>query len=244
MSSLLSTFNLSTGRKYLMGLSGLFLCLFLVEHLYTNLLLYVGDGGALFEETSHSMVNNIFIRIIEIVLFAAIIIHVYEALVLTRQNAAARPVKYAVNKSESNSSWYSRNMGLTGSVIFFFLVVHLKTFFVPYRVTHTIGGEGQESVAYEVTEVFGNVWYSALYLVAAILLAFHLNHGFQSAFQSLGANNKKYAPLLRNFGTGFAVIMGIGFASFPILFYLAELNGWDILNWNNCAAAASEFCHH
>ena len=238
MSSLLSTFSLSTGRKYLMALTGLFLCVFLVEHLYTNLLLFVGDNGVLFNEASHSMVHNVLIRIIEIFLFAAIIVHIVQALFLTRQNTAARPVKYAVNKPSKNSSWYSRNMGLTGSVILFFLVVHLANFFVPYRITHTVGGEGQETVAYHVAEAFENPLYAALYLVSTLLLAFHVNHGFQSAFQSLGANNSKYAPLLRNTGKGFAILVGVGFAAFPIIFYLGHLNEWNILGWN-CVASCS-----
>lgn len=239
MSSLLSTFNSSTGRKYLMALTGLFLCVFLIEHLYTNILLYVGDGGVAFNEASHSMVHNVLIRIIEVFLFAAIVVHVIQALVLTRKNAGARPVKYAVNDASKNSSWSSRNMGLTGSIILFFIVVHLYHFFVPYRVTHTIGGVDQETVAYEVAEGLGNPIYAALYLVSAILLAFHLTHGFQSSFQSLGWNNKKYASLIKNTGIGFAILMGVGFASFPILFYLSEVNGWDILNWNNCVATCT-----
>ncbi len=236
MSSLLSTFNLSTSRKYIMALTGLFLCIFLIEHLYTNLLLFAGDGGVLFNEASHDMVHNVVIRIVEIFLFAAVVVHVIQAFALTRKNTAARPVKYAVNDASKNSSWYSRNMGLTGSIILFFIVVHLYHFFVPYRITHTIGGEGQDTVAQEVAEALGNPAYAALYLVSVILLALHLSHGFQSAFQSLGLSNKKYAPLLKNIGCGFAIIMGVGFAACSVIFYLGELNGWNVLCWN-CVAS-------
>ena len=199
-----------------MALTGLFLCAFLVEHLYGNLLLYYNDNGAAFIEYSHTMVHSILIRLVEIFLFAAIIVHVVQAIILTRQNNKARPVKYAVNKASENSSWYSRNMGLTGSLIFFFLVVHLNTFFVSYRIT---GLADNENIAWKVKEAFSSGWYSALYVFAVVILGFHLNHGFQSAFQTLGLNDKKYAPILKNVGTAFAILITLGFASFPILFY-------------------------
>lgn len=216
MNSLLSIINSSVGRKLVMALSGLFLCAFLVEHLYGNLLLYANDNGAAFVEYSHTMVHSLLIRIVEIILFAAIIVHVVQAINLTFQNKKARPVRYAVNKAADNSTWFSRNMGLTGSLILFFLVVHIKTFFVSYRITGL--PEGQ-NVSMIVKEAFEQGWYSALYVVSVVFLGFHLNHGFQSAFQTLGLNNKKYAPLLKALGTGFALLITLGFASFPILFY-------------------------
>ena len=112
-----------------MALSGLFLILFLLEHLYGNVLLYFGDGGKAFNEYSHDAVRNIRIRIIEIVLFLAIVVHVAQAILLTRENALARPVKYAVNGVGQTSSWISRNMGFTGSVIFFLTAMNLKRLF-------------------------------------------------------------------------------------------------------------------
>jgi succinate dehydrogenase / fumarate reductase, cytochrome b subunit len=216
MTSITTSLNNSVTRKVVMALTGLFLCAFLVEHLYGNLLLYYNDNGAAFIEYSHTMVHSILIRIVEIILFAAIILHVIQAIILTRQNSKARPVKYAVNKASENSTWYSRNMGLTGSLIFFFIVVHLNTFFVSYRV---IGLGADENIAWKVKDAFSSGWYSALYVFAVVILGFHLNHGFQSAFQTLGLNDKKYAPILKNIGTAFAILITLGFASFPILFY-------------------------
>jgi succinate dehydrogenase / fumarate reductase cytochrome b subunit len=216
MDSLKKTFSFSVGRKYLMALTGLFLSLFLVEHLYGNLLLYCDDAGAAFVEYSHTMVHSILIRIVEVVLFLAIAIHAIQALLLTLRNKKARPVGYAVNKPSANSNWYSRNMGLTGSIILFFLVVHLNNFFVPYRIT---GLEADENVAMEVKEAFESVWYCLLYVVATIILGFHLNHGFASSFQTLGLNNKGYGKLIKCIGTGFAILITLGFISFPILFH-------------------------
>ena len=210
----------SLGQKTIMAASGLFLCVFLVEHLYTNLLLFANDGGIAFNEASHSMVHSIFIRIVEVLLFVAIAVHVVQAISITRQNANARPVKYAVYKVNETSSWFSRNMGLTGSLIFFFIVVHLWHFFVPYRITNEVGGDGQNNLAQAVKYAFQNGWYVLIYVIGILFLSFHLNHGFQSAFRSLGLNNKKYAPVLSIAGSVFAfVIVGIGFASMPILFY-------------------------
>lgn len=197
-----------------MACTGLFLVLFLLEHLYGNMLLYAQDGGAAFNEYSHSMSHNLLIRIVEVFLFVSIIIHVVQAIYLTKQNTDARPVKYAMFKVGETSSWFSRNMGITGSVIFAFLVIHLKTFFFPYRVT-----DGIEDLAMSVQDAFSSGWYSAFYFIAMVILSFHINHGFQSAFRSLGLNNKKYAPVLQMASTGIAILFFVGFASFPVLFY-------------------------
>jgi len=221
----------SLGKKAVMAATGLFLCLFLVEHLYTNVSLFYGDGGIEFNETSHSMVHMLIIRIVEIVLFAAIVVHVIQATVLTKQNSDARPIKYATAGGSQTSSWISRNMGLTGSLIFFFIVVHLYNFFVPYRITNTVGEAGQQTLAQLTADAMGNPLYAGLYLVSIIILAWHIAHGFASAFQSLGINNKKYAPILKKVSIGFAVLMGLGFASFPILFCAAKMMNYNLLTW-------------
>jgi succinate dehydrogenase / fumarate reductase cytochrome b subunit len=212
--------NSSLGRKTVMAATGLFLCVFLIEHLYGNLLLLYNDGGVAFVEYSHDAVRSILIRTIEVILFISIIIHVLQAIYLTKQNSDARPVKYSMFKVNETSSWISRNMGITGSVIFFFIVVHLWNFFVPYRITDTVGGEGQLNVAQAVKEAFQNGWYVALYVVSVLILSFHINHGFQSAFRTLGMNNKKYEKMICRTGSFFAfVIVGVGFISIPVLFY-------------------------
>lgn len=232
MSNFSRVLNSSLGRKYVMALSGGFLIIFLLEHLYTNVKLFYGDGGEAFNQASHDMVHTLLIRIIEVVLFLAIIIHVVQALTLTAQNRKARPIKYAVSKTNETSSWFSRNMMLTGSIVFFFIVVHLWNFFVPYRITGEVGEGGHESLAEEVAEAMAHPGYAALYLVSVLFLAFHLNHSFQSSLQTLGLNNKKYAPLLRNTSTGLAIFLFVGFAAFPVIFYLGSVMGWDVLNWN------------
>ncbi len=203
-----------------MASTGLFLCAFLVEHLYGNLLLFFNDGGEAFVAYSHDAVHSILIRTIEIFLFISILLHVVQAIRLTKQNANARPIKYTAYQVGETSNWASRNMGLTGSLILFFIVVHLWHFFVPYRISDTVGGEGQINIAQAVKAAFQDGRYVLLYVVSVLILSFHLSHGFQSAFRSLGLNSKKYSSLLSIAGTVFAYgIVGIGFGSFPILFY-------------------------
>jgi succinate dehydrogenase / fumarate reductase cytochrome b subunit len=228
MAKIAAVLSSSLAKKYTMALSGLFLIVFLLEHLYTNLLLYAGDGGIKFNEASHEMTSSLFIRIVEFVLFAALILHVVQATLLTQQNAKARPIKYAVSAVNETSNWFSRNMGLTGSLILFFIVVHLYNFFVPYRITGEVGDGQEYTLAQCVVAALRNEVYAGIYLVSVIFLGFHLNHGFQSAFQTLGFSNKTYAPLLKMAGTGLALIFTLGYGSFPILVYTGIL-GCDIL---------------
>ena len=105
-------------------------------------------------------------------------------------------------------------MGLTGSIILVFLVIHLREFFFPHRF-----GGSEETMAYSVANAFSRAWYASLYIFSMVLLGAHLNHGFQAAFQSLGFSNHKYMQLIRYAGTAFALLIMIGFASFPIMFY-------------------------
>lgn len=214
MISSLKMFYSTVGRKLLMALTGLFLCLFLLEHLYGNLLLYKMDGGTAYQEYTEFLTGNIIIRTIEFALFGGILLHIIDGLYLTLRNRQARPVRYAVTRQSGNSTWFSRNMGLTGSLILVFLVVHLKTFFVPHRFAHP-----ENSIAYDVAAAFQSNWYAAFYLVAMVLLGAHLNHGFQSAFQTIGWNNKKYMPVLKGAGSLFALLIMVGFGSFPVMFY-------------------------
>jgi succinate dehydrogenase / fumarate reductase cytochrome b subunit len=214
MATALKMFYSSVGRKLVMALTGLFLCMFLLEHLYGNLLLYKLDGGEAFNDYTETMTSNLLIRIVEIGLFAGILIHAIDGMMLTMANRKARPVKYAVSNQSGNSSWFSRNMGLTGSIIFIFLVIHLKKFFIVHRFGHP-----ETTMSQDVALAFQSHVYTILYVVAMILLGAHLNHGFQSAFQTLGWNNKKYAPMLKSSATAFALLMVVGFASFPIIIH-------------------------
>ena len=172
------------------------------------------------------MSSNPVIRIMEIVLVAGFLTHIIDAIILTRANKKAQPVKYAMNKNKS--SWYSRNMGLTGSVILAFLILHLQSFWYEYKfgeVLMTVDSNGNaiKDMFTIVKTAFSEWWYSAIYVLAMLLLGSHLNHGFQSAFQSVGLRHKKYTPTIKMLGTGFSISITIGFISFPIYFFIIQL---------------------
>jgi succinate dehydrogenase / fumarate reductase cytochrome b subunit len=207
----------SVGKKLIMSLTGLFLCLFLVAHLAGNLLLLKNDGGGAFNQYAEVMSTNPLIRVAEVVLLFGFLFHLIDGIVLTLKNRRVRSVKYAVNRPSANSPWSSRNMGVTGSIVFVFLVVHLRTFVVEQRVLGL-----HESMYHSVKQAFENGAYSLFYVIAVVLLALHLNHGFQSAFQTLGINDRRYTPVLKRLGLAFSVLVPAGFILLPVYFYFKQ----------------------
>jgi succinate dehydrogenase / fumarate reductase cytochrome b subunit len=133
MNTFLTLYNSSIGKKLLVGLTGLLLCLFLVVHLGGNLLLYRGDGGWAFDKYAEALPSFLLIRIAEIGLFAIFLFHIFTTSLLWFMNKRARPVNYAVNKPQENSSLFSRTMFLSGSIVFIFLVIHMRTFWFTSR---------------------------------------------------------------------------------------------------------------
>lgn len=223
MSWFTKTFSSTIGRKVVMSITGLFLCSFLVVHLIGNLQLFKSDNGDAFNIYSHFMATNPLIRTMEIVLLLGFVFHIWDAIALTRRNKAARPVGYAVNRAEQNSNWSSRNMGLLGTVILVFLIIHLYNFFIPTKTGELgpvmINGEQYDNLYVRVVEAFHNPIYVGLYVISMVALAFHLIHGFQSAFQTLGLNHKKYTPAIKTIGVAFSVLVCLGFAAMPLFFF-------------------------
>lgn len=227
MSWITNTLTSSIGRKIIMALTGLFLCSFLVIHLSGNLQLFKHDNGLAFNAYSEFMSHNTIIRILEWGLVLGFGGHIVQGLVLYFKNRSARSVGYVVNHSEQNSSWTSRSMALLGTIILFFLVVHLYNFFGQLRYTDVaVDANGNENAYALVVSSFKNPWYVALYVVAQLALLYHLVHGFASAFHTLGLNHRKYTPLIKAVGYGFSVVVAAGFASFPLYFLLfTDANG-------------------
>lgn len=214
MKSLIAFLQSSIGKKVLMSLTGLFLCIFMLEHLAGNLLLFANDGGKMYEEFSEFLVSNPVIRVIEIVLFASLFAHAISGVVVWIQNRRSRPKKYEVYHLDENAELASRITMLSGSVIFFFLVVHLSSFFWPLRIS------GSDHGAYElVRQKFSNPWFSAFYVFALVMIAYHLRHGFQSAFQTLGLRGNRYEGWLNFFAFIFWFVVPLGFAIIPVYFY-------------------------
>ena len=216
----------SIGKKFLMGITGLFLISFLVVHCFVNSLIFVNDGGETFDLGCEFMGTNWIIRAMEIVLFAGILLHIFQALMLTLQNNKARSVGYAVTNGNANSKWYSRWMGLLGTLILMFLIIHLSHFWVVSRFTDHLAHTrehalpGQETMFDEMKETFEQPWVVVVYCLSMISLAYHLLHGFQSAFQTLGLNHKKYTPAIKMTGVVFSIVVPAIFAAMPIAIHL------------------------
>lgn len=208
-----------------MALSGLFLCLFLVVHLLGNLQLFKDDGGQAFNEYTYLMTHNPLIKIVAYVNYAFILLHVFDGFMLTRSNAKARGSNYAKVDQSKSSTWSSRNMGILGTLILIFLVVHMKSFWfeMKFGTMPTISYEGN-SMEYKdmytvVAEAFSQTWYSLLYVVSMFALGFHLVHGFQSGFQTIGLNHHRYTPVIKTIGIGvFAILIPALFAAMPLFF--------------------------
>lgn len=215
----LDLFSSSLGRKLMMALTGLFLIAFLTVHLIGNLQLLKDDGGKAFNVYAEFMSTNPVIQTISKGNFAFILIHIVWAIILTRKNKIARPQGYAVTSSKS-SIWSSRNMGILGTIILVFLVVHLKHFWAEmhYGGIPTVNYDGKDvRDIYTIVAYWFTVdWYVALYVFCMVGVAFHLWHGFTSAFQTLGINHMKYNPVINFVGKAFAVVVPALFAWIPI----------------------------
>jgi len=221
MASFGNAFSSSIGKKLIMGITGLFLILFLIVHCFINALIFFNDGGLTFNIGAHFMASNWIIRAGEIVLFIGLLAHIFQALRLTLQNQAARPVKYAYHDGKSNSKWYSRSMGLLGTLLLIFLIVHLSNFWVVSRFTGipTVDANGHENLYAVMHETFQNIWIVVLYTLAMGSLFYHLLHGFASAFQTLGWNHTKYNGIIKGLGIWYSIIISLLFAAMPIAIY-------------------------
>ena len=215
-------FTSSVGKKWVMALTGLFLIIFLLVHVSVNALIWANDGGVMFGDAAHFMGSMIVIRIIEIGLMAGFLLHIIQGLMLEFQNRSKRKKGYAVAMGNKGSKWYSRSMGLLGTLILIFLIIHLSHFWVPNR-SNQGWLLGEEINLYErMRATFQEEWIVIVYVLGCISLAWHLVHGFQSAFRTLGVSNKRYLNLLNAVGVGFSIIVPLVFAMMPVSFYL----GW------------------
>lgn len=213
----------SIGKKFMMAVTGSFLLIFLIIHLVGNITLFFGPNAFNAYVSTLDVVKPL-IRVIELVLLAAFVIHIFNGLKLWLENKRAKGVEYKVNGSSENSSLFSRTMALTGSIVFIFLVTHLGTFFWRFNVHDPMGFASNHQYYDIVVYFFGLWWYAVLYVIAMIFLGYHLNHGFQSAFQTFGWNHNRYTPIIKKIGTIYAIIMAAGFASMPLYFLLGGGN--------------------
>ena len=217
-------FNSSIGRKFAMALSAFFLLIFLTQHFFINFLSVISED--MYNSTSHFMGSNPLIQFaMQPILLAGIILHFVLGFVLEFRNRKARPIAYAKTNPSQNSTWMSRNMIWSGLVILAFLVLHFIDFWVPeiaHKYVH-FGPVDETRYFGELTQKFHNPIRVGFYILAFVLLMMHLLHGFQSAFQSMGANHRKYNGFIKGFGKAFAILIPLGLIFIAVYHYLQHI---------------------
>lgn len=215
-----------------MALSGFFLLFFLLQHFCINFLSVISPGT--FNSVSDFMGYNPLIQFaMQPVLIFGVIFHLAMGIILELENRKARPVKYGQYNGASNATWMSRNMIITGLTVLAFLLLHLYDFWWHEMSEKYIEG-GHEAFGsdlrdpsryyHELQEKFVDVWRVILYVISFVLLALHLLHGFQSAFQSVGFRHNKYTPIIKKLGTVYAILIPLGFIFVALYHYIDQLN--------------------
>ena len=222
-------FTSSVGKKWVMALTGLFLIIFLIVHAGINACIWANDGGVMFNKAAHFMGSTVVIRIAEIGLFLGIFLHIIQGYMLEMQNRSKRKLGYAVPMGNKGSKWYSRSMALLGTILLMFFILHWWHFWVPARfIGHEqlmeieIGNVKMHNMYNLMQYTFQQGWVVIVYVLACISLCWHLIHGFQSAFRTVGVSNSKYLTTITNVGIGYAIIISLAFAMMPVSMYL----GW------------------
>lgn len=209
----------TVGKKYLMGISGLVWAGFVLAHMAGNLLIFVSHDA--YNAYGHALTSGNIIYVAEAVLILALITHVYTAVSLTVANKAAKPTKYAVTASgEKKVTLASRTMAIQGSLILVFVILHLITFKYGTHYETTVNGVVMRDLAKLMEEVFQSAGYVAWYVVALVLLGFHLSHGVGSSFQSLGLMEGTYRNLWKKLSYAYAFVVALGFIAQPLYLFL------------------------
>lgn len=211
-------------RKMLLCLTGLFLGFFLIIHLLGNLQLFLSEEEARlqFNWYSHFLSGNALIKMVSYVLYLSIIVHVVDALIITSKNKkAAKP--YQKDNRGRASKWYSRNMGVLGTLILIFLVIHFQNFWYVYKFgTLPLDGNGNKDLYQLVVTTFQEWWYVVIYVLSMVALCYHLIHGVHSAIRTLGVFHPKYVRWIKVIGTVYAIVVCVGFALMPIYVYITR----------------------
>ncbi|MFZ4425684.1 MAG: succinate dehydrogenase cytochrome b subunit [Saprospiraceae bacterium] len=222
----------SIGKKIIMSLTGLFLIVFLAVHLVGNLQLLQQDGGTAFNVYAKFMTTNPLIKTVSYLLYLFILIHAVQGWALWQQNRRARGAAgYAVKvtRAVNTNAKAASSMGWLGTIIFLFIVLHLWQFWLQMKLGKVpkvvINGTEMKDLFTPVQAAFSDPMYVVVYIASMIVIAMHLNHGFQSAFQTLGWNHPKYFPLVQWIGRAYALLVPLGFAIIPIVMF-GRSQGW------------------
>jgi succinate dehydrogenase / fumarate reductase cytochrome b subunit len=216
----------SLGQKFIMALTGIFLMLFLIVHLIGNLQLLKDDGGEAFNSYAYFMTHNPLIKTVSYTLYASILLHAIQGILLYRRNRASRGnIRYAVNHTRS-SELASRNMAWLGIVIFVFLVLHMYQFWfqMHWGNLQVVEYDGSTHPLKDLYTLVGlsyrSLGYVVFYVLCMAVVGYHLWHGFWSSFQTLGINHPKYQGLIKAVGMLYSVGIPALFALIPVWMYL------------------------
>jgi succinate dehydrogenase / fumarate reductase, cytochrome b subunit len=216
-------FSNAVGRKVLVAVSGFFLVLFVIVHLLGNLSIFAGpDGINAYADALHGM--GPFVWIFRAFMFAMLGIHVWFGVLLTLENRAANPRKYAV-KRKLRATFAGENMIWTGVLLLVFLVYHVLQFTVHVTPDVVVGMDamGRVDVYTMVVNSFGITPIVLFYVAAMVVLFLHVSHGIQSLFQTVGLSNDRTLPLFTRIGMGFAVVFLVGYSAIPVLIFAGFL---------------------
>ena len=212
-------FKSSIGRKVAMALSAFFLMFFLLQHFAINILSVFSPDT--FNAASHFMGTNWLIQfIMQPILLFGVVFHFVMGFILELKNRKAMGITYTKNNGGANSTWMSRNMIYTGLVILAFFVLHFIDFWIPelkYKYVEVLP-EDPNRYFEELTHKFENPLRVGAYVIAFVLLALHLLHGFTAAFQSMGASTIR-KKLLQKIGKAYAIIIPLGFIFIALYHY-------------------------
>ena len=220
MTSLRSFLSSTIGKKVLVAITGILFCLFLLFHLVNNLVIYTGEENFNYLVSSLEKIKPL-IRLLEVALLTILVVHISNSVYLSIQSRKSGNQTSLSNVKKPNAPLSSRTMLFTGSVLFIFIVVHLSTFWFNFQLT-----DDHDAYYNMVTNSaigFGNIFITILYLVAMVILGFHLKHGFSSAIQTLGIKDTSIGKVVSTIGVVFWLFIPAGF--FSIAFWFGILNG-------------------
>ncbi len=205
----------SVSMKFVMALAGLFLLLFLPVHLAINLMLLKNDPVP-FNSAAGFMASFPVIKVIEVILFAALLIHLFYGIYLQIKNLIARPVRYTVS-TRTKVSFFSKFMIWTGLSVLTFLVLHFFNFF--FIKLGLVPGNPEDFYSH-AHALFKIPAYNYIYLTCFVLLGLHLFHAFSSAFQTLGLNHRIWTPVVKVLARVWAIGIPAGFALISLTLWL------------------------
>ncbi len=219
-------FTSSVGKKFIMAIAGIFLVVFLVVHLGINILMITCSSLEPFNKTANFMGTNPVIRVMEIFLFGGFLLHMIYGIIVNIQNLLARPVGYK-KSNNSQLSFFSKFMLHTAIIVAIFLVLHLIDFYVKAKfldgaveeISYDNGQTYMHNLGLLVIARFKMGWVVIVYVAALLGLGFHLHHGFQSAFQTMGFNHPVYTRTIKAIGLIYTLVITLGFISIPLVVY-------------------------